>query len=423
MGKLRQLALFHRYDLLFWCFAITLIPKLSFASDDFYKDRWRIESAVQKTYENGTKTVEIRARKGITVNGAYREYAGRANIVPYSQNVGKTMFRRIFTSRGNLALLGVIAVSAALKSDGFIIDEVDGKIYYPKQTSDTQYSLDTINWFNSPYDACNFAYGSRPDESTYKTSPPQTFLCYRYEDYLSSIYKDKRLGTLPTKLEDGSLDHADYIYGSYVGGISDRVQWYVFTSQTKESNPQPNREVSEKDLGDYMMGNLPNFQRPTWVGVTDVFTPVDDYELTNNPNYDVADKNIKEDSIDTSIKPIPDNSGDSSGNNGFSLPSFCDWATPVCSFIDWFKDDSTIPDDPTYKVDELDKSTLPDGPQFSLNASCPPPASFSLDLGLVSKTIDIPYTSLCNFSTDARPFVILAAWFHAAFIFAGLFRS
>ncbi|MBV6590212.1 hypothetical protein, partial [Acinetobacter baumannii] len=275
MGKLRQLDLFHRYDLLFWCFAITLIPKLSFASDDFYKDRWRIESAVQKTYENGTKTVEIRARKGITVNGAYREYAGRANIVPYSQNVGKTMFRRIFASRGNLALLGVIAVSAALKSDGFIIDEVDGKIYYPKQTSDTQYSLDTVNWFNSPYDACNFAYGSRPDESTYKTSPPQTFLCYRYEDYLSSIYKDKRLGTLPKKLEDGSLDHADYIYGSYVGGISDRVQWYVSTSQTKESNPQPNREVSEKDLGDYMMGNLPNFQRPTWVGVTDVFTPVD----------------------------------------------------------------------------------------------------------------------------------------------------
>lgn len=56
MGKLRQLDLFHRYDLLFWCFAITLIPKLSFASDDFYKDRWRIESAVQKTYENGLCT-------------------------------------------------------------------------------------------------------------------------------------------------------------------------------------------------------------------------------------------------------------------------------------------------------------------------------------------------------------------------------
>lgn len=425
MGKLRQLALSRRYDLLFWCFAIALIPKFSFASDDFYKDKWRIESAVQKTYENGTKTVEIKARKSITINGSYREYTGRANIVPAYQNVGRTMFRRLFIRRA-LPLLGIVALSSMLKGDGFTIDFDNEKIYYPEKTNNTEYSVSpTKGYANTPYDACNLAFGIRAAESSYSNNPPSNLLCYSYEDFLASIYSKsgKYLGGMPPKLQTGDLAHNDYITGNYYGYGTDKIQWSVSSAVTRENQSEPRKELSPEDLGRYAMGTLPNYEKNNWTSVTDAFIPQDEYEIENNPNYTIADQSIREDSTDTSVKPIPDNSGGSSGNNGFSLPNFCDWATPICSFIDWFKDDSTIPDDPSYKVDELDKAKLPDGPQFSLNASCPPPASFSLDLGLVSKNIDIPYTSLCNFSTDARPFVILAAWFHAAFIFAGLFRS
>ncbi|QNX07074.1 hypothetical protein [Acinetobacter seifertii] len=72
MGRLTKLDLSYRYVCLFSLLIASLnFSQISFA-EDLSKDKWRIESAVNKTYENGRKTVELRATKGVTINGLNR---------------------------------------------------------------------------------------------------------------------------------------------------------------------------------------------------------------------------------------------------------------------------------------------------------------------------------------------------------------
>lgn len=110
-------------------------------------------------------------------------------------------------------------------------------------------------------------------------------------------------------------------------------------------------------------------------------------------------------------------------NPSIEFPTFCNWAMPVCTFVEWFKDDSGIPEPEKHKITDLDKSKLPTAPQFNFNSQCPAPKTFTLNLGMASTEISLPYDYFCSFAVDVRPFVILAAWLHACYIFVGFVRS
>lgn len=116
---------------------------------------------------------------------------------------------------------------------------------------------------------------------------------------------------MPPKLQTGDLAHNDYITGNYYGYGTDKIQWSVFSAVTRENQSEPRKELSPEDLGRYAMGTLPNYEKNNWTSVTDAFIPQDEYEIENNPNYTIADQSIREDSTDTSVKPIPDNSSGS----------------------------------------------------------------------------------------------------------------
>ena len=126
--------------------------------------------------------------------------------------------------------------------------------------------------------------------------------------------------------------------------------------------------------------------------------------------------------------PTAPNSGTATGAYGDGLlnldfPEFCSWAQPLCDLKEWFTDDSAIPEPEEYNVSEFDKNRLPTNPQFNFNGQCPAPKTIALDLGLASTQIALPYDYLCSFAIDIRAFVILGAWLHACFIFAGYVRS
>ena len=110
-------------------------------------------------------------------------------------------------------------------------------------------------------------------------------------------------------------------------------------------------------------------------------------------------------------------------NPSIEFPTFCNGALPICSFVEWFKDDSAIPEPEKHTISEFDKSRLPTNPQFNFNGQCPAPKTFTLNLGLASTEVSLPYDYFCTFAIDVRPFVILAAWLHACYIFAGYVRS
>lgn len=408
---------------------IILLFSLTVYAEDLSKDKLKLDYARERVWENGRRTIEIRATKGITVNGSANDISGRyierkatMNIVPSSANLGKTMLRRIILSRGNAALLGVTALSLALKGDGFLIDEVDGKIYYPQKTSNSSYSLDSFNWFDSPFFACNHSHGVRPDESTYKDSPPNIFLCYTYEDYLNSIYKHgtgKTIGTEPKKLAEGKLDHADYLTGTYYDGYIDKVQWSVFTSRVKNESSQSQRELTEKDLGDYMLGNLPNYERPNWISVLDAFTPIDEYEEKNNPNYKTIVDNFVPDSNDTVVNPRPNEDPTNPNSSGFDLPNFCDWATYICDFVDWIKQDD-IEKNTEIDVNEEPIQSIDTTVKF--NGQCPVPLTYDFNYGGQSQSFGIKdFTPFCSMLNDIlKPIVIAVSSFVAVLIIGGV---
>ncbi len=94
-------------------------------------------------------------------------------------------------------------------------------------------------------------------------------------------------------------------------------------------------------------------------------------------------------------------------NPNLELPTFCNWATPICSFVDWFKDDSVVPDAEKYDLKEFDYSKLPSNPDFSFSQSCPVPLSIPLDFGIVSSSIEISYEPFCQFFAKARHSLLL----------------
>lgn len=108
----------------------------------------------------------------------------------------------------------------------------------------------------------------------------------------------------------------------------------------------------------------------------------------------------------------------------FELPAFCDWAKPVCDFIDWVKADpelegSPVPTDntPLKNPADFDKDYI------NVIAQCPDDVESQIPVGNMSFTLRFPMSPLCDFlSTYARPVIILMAYITAALSIGNAFR-
>ncbi len=160
------------------------------------------------------------------------------------------------------------------------------------------------------------------------------------------------------------------------------IQLYPDVYPDKAPNPNPNPNPYE----------LPNPEiKPTP-------NPNPNPEIKPNPNPNPE------------IKPTP-NPND---KTPFELPAFCKWASKVCDFIDWFKDD----DLPKNELPPIDIKDLPidqsaaDKKYYDAKAQCPSPEKIALAFG----TIDFDYTNICNFFTKIAPFIMASAYLTGAFI-------
>ena len=124
-----------------------------------------------------------------------------------------------------------------------------------------------------------------------------------------------------------------------------------------------------------------------------------------NPNPEIKPNPNPNDKTDPTIKDEKTPS---------ELPAFCIWASKVCDFIDWFKDD----DLPKNELPPIDIKDLPidqsaaDEKYYDAKAQCPSPEKIALAFG----TIDFDYTNICNFFTKIAPFIMASAYLTGAFI-------
>ena len=135
---------------------------------------------------------------------------------------------------------------------------------------------------------------------------------------------------------------------------------------------------------------------------------------TDNPTQSKDTDNNPSSNPNPQINPKEKTNPKPKDDGGFELPPFCSWASKVCDFIDWFKDD----DLPKNELPPIDIKDLPidqsaaDKKYYDAKAQCPSPEKIALAFG----TIDFDYTNICNFFTKIAPFIMASAYLTGAFI-------
>lgn len=108
-------------------------------------------------------------------------------------------------------------------------------------------------------------------------------------------------------------------------------------------------------------------------------------------------------------------------NINLEFPVFCEWASVVCDFINWYKEEPEmtepeVPEEEFTPPEESWSSGLPS------TGSCPAPVTLAVGIGPVSSNLEFSYEPLCGLGTYMRPVFIAGALVIAAFIVGG-FRS
>lgn len=148
-------------------------------------------------------------------------------------------------------------------------------------------------------------------------------------------------------------------------------------------------------------------------------TPNPSIQITNNSNTTTYDQTANiTGSTSTSTTELP--SSTPSAPVEFELPAFCTWAEFLCDWLNWTKEplDEQEPD-----LSVLISEFEPDEGGFSSgigSGSCPAP--MSLNLGIISQTVEVSYQPFCDFLAMIRPLVIAGAWLISAFMYVGVLR-
>ncbi|MBF2720646.1 hypothetical protein IP510_12265 [Psychrobacter sp. NG254] len=117
----------------------------------------------------------------------------------------------------------------------------------------------------------------------------------------------------------------------------------------------------------------------------------------------------------------------------FELPAFCSWATPVCDYMTWVKQEySGMKEWLTLEaVESVDDNvsiteTIEDGWQDKVNAGyvsfqsqCPDNVLIPVSLMGASQNLNISYAPFCHFASLINPAVILGAWISGLLIISG----
>ena len=148
-------------------------------------------------------------------------------------------------------------------------------------------------------------------------------------------------------------------------------------------------------------------------------TTVGDKVTTVGDKVDAAGEKTAE-AIKESTKEITKKM-DETKPQPFELPAFCSWASKVCDFIDWVKQEPDQPEDGTLSEStrDYDWQSKANGGYVSFGGSCPAPVQIPIRYMGASTDLTLSYTPICQFATMIKPAVILSAYIAALMIISG----
>lgn len=116
------------------------------------------------------------------------------------------------------------------------------------------------------------------------------------------------------------------------------------------------------------------------------------------------------------------------GTTETEFPTFCVWASAVCDFIDWAKEEPPAPPNDTSTVEVQEKQITKDPSSFDQNylnygGQCPSSQSKEIRVGTTSFALSFDITPLCDLAIAVRPAILGLAYFVALGIVSNAIRE
>jgi len=225
----------------------------------------------------------------------------------------------------------------------------------------------------------------------------------------------------------------DYTDGDYSAkfwitpGGGNTIITRQFTQQLIPKPGAPGRNISDSELGE-MLGSHPDAATKAMTDKSG--RPYDHTELRNAINAALAEWAAA--NGDTYTAPtLPPPPAPGTGTNpapgtpppqdiNVEFPEFCTWASVVCDFINWYKEEPELPEpeQPEIEEQEIEASSWTSG--LPSNGSCPAPESAVVGFGQWTVALEFSYDPICGLASYLRAVFIAGALAIAAFIIAGV---
>lgn len=366
---------------------------------------------------------------GVNANFAFKKaandttYAATKSIS--STAVAKTFLGRF--TRFGIQSVGFYAVEQLLRGTDWIMDADEQSIYrkrpsfeYCKTSRGEEVCFDSARAIVDHF-LGHLDFGDRQiiidnwTEITPRKSPDRIMQELARSDRGTTSVTIKYAGTgyevyprNPDKHYPTNTSHVLEVYAkASTGGkelMSDSDLGQILREQASAADyetmiqPQPDVAPANDPAYDYIYDDAASDAKP--VAQTDTETNPDP-DTETNPDPDPETDPVTDPDPETENKP-------------FEFPKFCDWAKPVCDFVDWFKNDT---DDPT-DID-IDDPDLPNvDTKINFGGQCPNDIILTFDI--YQRNVEFPlmqYSKLCPIlSSYIRPMLILLGSFFAVMI-------
>lgn len=418
-----------RILVLLMCFNIVLAPTYVFATTNL--GGWSIGGLVA----DGASSI-VNGTKNVVINGANVVKTSTAKITPTVGAVSKVL------ARGAAGYALSVAVEQLLGSVDWVLDPANNQIIYKTSSTDPQAPSNQF-YYIIPYNGYN----------TQKFTTADQACRYAFSTGLGDVVK----ASYPY------YSHASnrYCYLTQTEGINGS---FVFSDVAQVANPKYDIEQDKEkklSLDTVAAQVISNAESETdeqkKSGAQSATTAAAQDMLAN----DAATQSDVETQLNTNAKT--QTSEQATGNTktneanpqvtdiSLSFPAFCGWAPVVCEaaqvaisfpqtvtnwwttataaisaswtsfkeWLDWTKNDDSLPDSEQNSVTELPTPELQEN-AISWGASCPADVQIPISLYGQSSTLTFSWSPWCQLLSIIKPAIIASAYIGAAFIVLGL---